>query len=260
MAYAVTDPHAPVGVFDSGAGGISVLRELRKLLPGEDFIYYGDSANAPYGDKTESQVCELAWRVTQNLLGRGIKALVIACNTASSAAGAFIRARVNIPVVAMEPALKPASMLTRGGKALVLATQVTLRLEKFRRLMELYGRDALPLPCPGLMEIVERGVTSGPEVDAYFADVARRVAGERIDAVVLGCTHYVFLRAAAQRAFPDSAVLDGNLGTARQLQRLLEAANLLSDKPFGETELITSGGAGDMAVMQRLLCMEPENG
>lgn len=244
---------APVGVFDSGVGGISVLRELRTLLPGENFIYYGDSANAPYGEKRADEIRELAWGVVERLLVRDIKALVIACNTATAAAAALIRERLDMPVVAMEPALKPASACTHGGKVLVLATPLTLKLDKFRHLMELYGQDALPMPCPGLMELVERGIVAGPEMDGYLADVRARVAGERVDAVVLGCTHYVFLRSAIERAFPQAQVVDGNAGTARQLERLLQARGLLRGGTQGGVELLTSGPESELALMRKLL-------
>lgn len=246
---------APVGVFDSGVGGISVLRELERLLPEEDFVYYGDSAHAPYGEKREDEIRALAWQVVEKLRLRGIKALVIACNTATAAAAPLIRERLDMPVVAMEPALKPASACAHGGKVLVLATPLTLRLDKFRRLMEEYGRDALPMPCPGLMELVERGLTQGPELDEYIADIRRRAGDARIDAVVLGCTHYVFLRAAIERAFPQARVVDGNEGTARQLARLLRERGLERGEPGrrGSIELMTSGEPGELELMRRLL-------
>ena len=212
---------APVGVFDSGVGGISVLRDLRALMPDEDFIYFGDGANAPYGEKSSGEIRVLAWNVVEKLLDRGIKALVIACNTATAAAAPLIRERLDMPVVAMEPALKPASACAHGGKVVVMATPLTLSLDKFKRLMSEYGRDALPMPCPGLMDMVERGVVDGPEMDEYLAGVREKIGDVRVDAVVLGCTHYVFLRTAVERAFPGAQVIDGNDGTARQLKRLL---------------------------------------
>lgn len=244
---------APIGVFDSGVGGISVLRELKVLLPDEDFVYYGDIANAPYGEKSKAEIQTLAWHVVQTLLSKRIKALVIACNTATAAAAELIRSRLDMPVIGMEPALKPASIRAHGGKVVVMATPLTLRLDKFRRLMELYGRDALPLPCPGLMELVEQGVTDGPRMAEYLAGVRRAAAGERIDAVVLGCTHYVFLRRSIERAFPEADVFDGNAGAARQLKRLLAERGLLREGGRGRTELMTSGSADEIALMQRLL-------
>ena len=248
---------APVGVFDSGVGGISVLRDLRALMPDEDFIYFGDGANAPYGEKSSGEIRVLAWNVVEKLLDRGIKALVIACNTATAAAAPLIRERLDMPVVAMEPALKPASACAHGGKVVVMATPLTLSLDKFKRLMSEYGRDALPMPCPGLMDMVERGVVDGPEMDEYLAGVREKIGDVRVDAVVLGCTHYVFLRTAVERAFPGAQVIDGNGGTARQLKRLLEECGLARGESgrVGSVELITSGDPSEIELMRKLLNM-----
>lgn len=248
---------APVGVFDSGVGGISVLRDLRALMPDEDFIYFGDGANAPYGEKSSDEIRVLAWNVVEKLLDRGIKALVIACNTATAAAAPLIRERLDMPVVAMEPALKPASACAHGGKVVVMATPLTLSLDKFKRLMSEYGRDALPMPCPGLMDMVERGVVDGPEMDEYLAGVREKIGDVRVDAVVLGCTHYVFLRTAVERAFPGAQVIDGNGGTARQLKRLLEERGLARGESgrVGRVELITSGDPSEIELMRKLLNM-----
>ena len=248
---------APVGVFDSGVGGISVLRDLRALMPDEDFIYFGDGANAPYGEKSSGEIRVLAWNVVEKLLDRGIKALVIACNTATAAAAPLIRERLDMPVVAMEPALKPASACAHGGKVVVMATPLTLSLDKFKRLMSEYGRDALPMPCPGLMDMVERGVVDGPEMDEYLAGVREKIGDVRVDAVVLGCTHYVFLRTAVERAFPGAQVIDGNGGTARQLKRLLEERGLARGESgcVGSVELITSGDPSEIELMRKLLNM-----
>ena len=248
---------APVGVFDSGVGGISVLRDLRALMPDEDFIYFGDGANAPYGEKSSGEIRVLAWNVVEKLLDRGIKALVIACNTATAAAAPLIRERLDMPVVAMEPALKPASACAHGGKVVVMATPLTLSLDKFKRLMSEYGRDALPMPCPGLMDMVERGVVDGPEMDEYLAGVREKIGDVRVDAVVLGCTHYVFLRTAVERAFPGAQVIDGNGGTARQLKRLLEERGLTRGESghVGRVELITSGDPSEIELMRKLLNM-----
>lgn len=248
---------APVGVFDSGVGGISVLRDLRALMPDEDFIYFGDGANAPYGEKSSGEIRVLAWNVVEKLLDRGIKALVIACNTATAAAAPLIRERLDMPVVAMEPALKPASACAHGGKVVVMATPLTLSLDKFKRLMSEYGRDALPMPCPGLMDMVERGVVDGPEMDEYLAGVREKIGDVRVDAVVLGCTHYVFLRTAVERAFPGAQVIDGNGGTARQLKRLLKERGLARGESgrIGSVELITSGDPSEIELMRKLLNM-----
>ena len=179
----------PVGVFDSGMGGISVLRELRAQLPGENIIYYGDTAHAPYGTKPPSEVMDRVRQVMALLMERQAKAVLIACNTATSVAAATLRAELSLPIIGMEPALKPASELRHGGRILVMATPLTLRLPKFQALMARYGEGAIPLPCPGLMELVEEGELDGPEVEDYLTRLLTPYRHTPLYAVVLGCTH-----------------------------------------------------------------------
>lgn len=233
----------PVGVFDSGMGGISVLRELRAQLPGENVIYYGDTAHAPYGTKPPSEVMDRVRQVMALLMERQVKAVLIACNTATSVAAATLRAELSLPIIGMEPALKPASELRHGGRILVMATPLTLRLPKFQALMERYGEGASPLPCPGLMELVEEGELDGPEVRNYLSALLQPYRDAPLDAVVLGCTHYVFLRPVLRRMLPpETALLDGNAGTVRQLHRVLEQRGLCREAPSpGRVELLTSG-------------------
>ena len=234
----------PIGIFDSGVGGVSVLREAVRQLPSEDFIYYGDTLHAPYGVKEPKEICRLAAGILGMLLNRGAKAVVIACNTATSAAGAYLRSEYpSLPIIGMEPALKPASLIRREGLLLVMATPVTLSLPKFQRLMELYGQGAVPLPCPGLMDFVENGELGGEKLNAYLESRFAPFQGRLVDAVVLGCTHYVFLREAIQRFFPpQTPVIDGNLGTVRQLERRLFKAELLSPaNRNGTVQFLTSG-------------------
>lgn len=244
----------PVGVFDSGVGGVSVLREAVRLLPRERFVYYGDCLHAPYGEREEEEIRKLAVGVTGELLAHDVKALLIACNTATSAAVGYLRKQLSIPVVGMEPALKPASQMRKQGKVLVLATPATLRLGKFQHLMEQYGQETIPLPCAGLMEFAERGELAGAELEAYLDGQLARFRGT-VDVAVLGCTHYVFLREAIGRALPGVPLVDGNLGTVRRLHFLLEQGSLLSDAPRGGVEFLTSGGAQDLARMRRLFEM-----
>ena len=230
----------PVGIFDSGLGGVSVLRDMAAMAPNETFIYYGDDKNAPYGTRPQEEILRLASAVTDTLLARNIKALVIACNTATSAAAAHLRAVLSIPVVGMEPALKPAALSAHGGRVLVLATPATLRQEKFQILYRQYGDNALVCPCPGLMEFVERLELDSPALDDYLEKILLPYRGETIDSAVLGCTHYVFLKTAIARHLPGVPLIDGNAGTARQLMRLLERGDLLSPGP-GSVEFLTSG-------------------
>ena len=210
----------PIAVFDSGLGGISVLRALVQRLPGEDFLYFGDSANAPYGVRPVAEVRRLTQDVIGRLYDRGIKAAVIACNTATSAAIGPLRAAFpDIPVIGIEPALKPA--VAHHRRVLVLATPLTLREEKFVALMHQCAgcAEIVPLPCPELVEFVERGELDSPALTAYLARQLGPYAG-RVDAAVLGCTHFPFARRAIRAALGGNVTLyDGSDGTARETLR-----------------------------------------
>lgn len=243
-----------IGIFDSGVGGISVLSEIRHLMPSEHLVFYGDNANAPYGTKAPEVVKERCLEIVRWMLSYPVKAIVIACNTASSVAAQTIRDKVSIPVIAMEPALKPAHELRHGGKILVLATPVTLALPKFQNLYALYGEGAEAIPCPGLMDLVEQEDMKGAE--EYLRTIFSQYPPDDLDAVVLGCTHYVFLRTIATSLLPEhTAVIDGNLGTARQLRRVLNEQNLLrAEDGKGSLQLFTSGDEHIMIPrMERLL-------
>lgn len=245
------DKDAPVGIFDSGVGGISVLREAVRVLPHERYIYYGDTAYAPYGTKPADEVLERVLAISDFLLARRVKALVIACNTATGVAAQSLRERLQIPVIGMEPALKPASEMRRGGSVLVMATPVTLSQPKFSRLMEQYGEGAIAVPCPGLMEFVERGALHGSALHAYLADLLSPFRERQIDCVVLGCTHYVFLRDEIRAFFPDSTqVIDGNGGTVRQLKRRLEEIGVL--RTSGEGGVVFETSLSDPQNLQKM--------
>ena len=231
----------PIGVFDSGVGGVSVLRDLVRLLPRERFIYYGDNKNAPYGTRSEEEIRALSLDVANWLLSRDVKAMLVACNTATSAARQTLRERLSIPVVGMEPALKPAYELHADGKILVLATPATLRQAKFHRLYERYGEHAVALPGPELVEFVESGRCEGDEIDAYLARRFADVQGEKLAAAVLGCTHFSFLKKALGRALPGVPLLDGNEGSARRLEYLLRENGTLREDGEGSVEFFTSG-------------------
>ena len=241
----------PIGVFDSGVGGISTLREMIRELPDERFIYFGDAANAPYGTKSTLEVIACVRGVVEYLMKKEIKALVIACNTATGAAAATLRKELSIPVIGMEPALKPASQVRKHGSVLVLATPLTLHQEKFENLMKQYGQGAVKVPCPGLMEIVEKD--DGTGALHYLQELFSRFDLDRVDAVVLGCTHYVFLKDMIRDLLPERiAITDGNAGTARQLKRVLAKADLLNGEGPGSVEFETSGTQTDLDLMKKL--------
>ncbi|MBQ7064414.1 MAG: glutamate racemase [Firmicutes bacterium] len=222
---------APIGVLDSGVGGISVLRAMTGLMPAEDYIYYGDSLNAPYGTKTAEEVQRLTFHAASELMGYGVKALVVACNTATSAAIMRLRERYpDMPVIGVEPALKPAAKAAPGGRVMVMATPMTLSEHKFRELTAAYCNQVriLPVTCEGLMEFVERGELDSPELDAYLRD--KLGPHLPVDAVVLGCTHYPFVADAIRKAVGSKAsIWEGGPGAARELQRRLQQAGLLRE-------------------------------
>ena len=248
----MADRFSPIGVIDSGVGGIGTLAALRRGLPQERFLFYGDTANAPYGTRSRDEVMGCINRIMDHLLAQDVKAVVIACNTATAVAAAELRARYDLPIIGIEPALKPAHEQRKEGSILVLATPMTLKLEKFRALYARSGEGAIPLPCPGLMELVER--EANDEARRYLLELFSPYDLNAVDAVVLGCTHYVFLRPILKNILPQTvSVLDGNEGTARQLRRVLAGKDLLSDGP-GSVILETSGNpAMVLPVMQRLL-------
>lgn len=245
---------AAIGFFDSGVGGISVLRSARQLLPYENYIYFGDNKNAPYGPRPLHEIQTLTRQGVDLLLEQNIKALVIACNTATSAYATQLRQTLQIPVVAMEPALKPASTLRRGGQIIVLATNATLRLEKFQTLMKQYGHGAVPVVGDGLVELVESGRYKSAAAIEQIQRLLAPHQAQPIDAIVLGCTHFVFLRQAVSAAYPGIPLIDGNEGTVQQLGRVLQANGIREPGPAtGSITLLSSGGEPYVQLMNTLL-------
>ncbi|GIW11906.1 MAG: hypothetical protein KatS3mg061_2963 [Dehalococcoidia bacterium] len=186
-------PDAPIGVFDSGVGGLTVVREVRALLPQEDIYYFADTAHCPYGDRPLAEVMELAAQVTEHLLEQGAKLIVVACNTASGAALQALRQRYPaVPFVGMVPAIKPACRLSPSGRVGVLATALTVQADLFSDVVHRFARDCrLTIQtCPGLAETIERGELSGERVFALLREYLAPLKAARVDVCVLGCTHY----------------------------------------------------------------------
>ena len=232
-----------IAVFDSGVGGISVLRQLRKVLPQERFVYYGDSANAPYGTRPTEEVRSLTLAASARIMENfPVKALVVACNTATAAAIEDLRAKYpDLIVIGIEPAVKLAADHHPGGNIGVMATQVTLREEKFDTLMNRFNDDRTiyKIPAPGLVELVEAGSGDSPEAQEFLRNLLAPYIG-KLDALVLGCTHYPFVKHNIQAILGSGTeVLHGGEGTARETKRRLSAANLLSEGT-GEVVIISS--------------------
>lgn len=249
----------PIGVFDSGVGGISVLRELVRLMPQENYIFYGDSRNAPYGSKTLEEVRFLTEEKVVYLLEQDVKAVVIACNTATSADVSILRSRYpHIPIIGIEPALKPAVLSAAHPKVLVMATPMTIREEKFRRLLEQYQEQAriYPLACPGIVEFVERGELTGTRLRSLLEHLLAPYLDKEIDAVVLGCTHYPFIREAIAEILPEEVrFYDGGPGVARETKRRLDDMGMRKTGP-GKGQVLFENSledAGQLELCRRLL-------
>lgn len=223
---------APIGVFDSGVGGLSVLRHIREQLPNESLIYISDNAFLPYGDKSPEQVRERVFYLAERLLGMGAKALVVACNTATAAAIHPLREHYpHLPIIGMEPGIKPALQHSKSGKVGILATSGTLTSGKFASLLERYGDGAEVLlqPCPGLVEQVEKGELQGGETKLLLANYIQPLLNQGVDALVLGCTHYPFLLSAIQQICGDTVtVVDTGEAVSRQVERRLSESGLLN--------------------------------
>lgn len=240
---------APIGVYDSGIGGLSVLRALREKLPNESFVYVADNAHAPYGDRAPDFIEARARQIAAFLVQRGARALVLACNTASVVAAQQLRKLHGLPIVAMEPAIKPAARITQSKVVLVMATTNTIRSASVARLCSAYGREVNVIlqPCPGLADQVERGeFGSAPTVDLLDKFIRPGIAAGA-DTIVLGCTHYAFLTSEISRiAGPTVAVVEPSDAIARQLARVLPAATA-PRRPASATTYYTSGSAPDMS-------------
>lgn len=238
-------PEDYIAVFDSGVGGVSVLRHLKKRMPCERYIYYGDCANAPYGTRPTAQVRQLTLAAVEKILAQyPVKALVVACNTATSAAIGHLRTLYpELIVIGIEPALKLAADRFPGGRIGVMATEVTLREEKFDLLLHRWGTACRvdKISAPGLVELVEQGLENSQAARNLLTPILSPYRG-KLDALVLGCTHYPFAEAVIQEILgPGTALLDGGDGTARETLHRLQLAGLLAAPGTGSVIFKSSG-------------------
>ncbi|HEU0053634.1 MAG TPA: glutamate racemase [Longimicrobium sp.] len=241
-----------VGVFDSGIGGLSVAREIRGALPHEDLLYLCDTAYLPYGDRTTEEVRARTLAAGRWLEANGAKVMVVACNTASGAALETLREHLAIPVIGLEPAVKPAVAASRNGRVGVMATVGTLRSERYARLVERYanGSRVLAQPCPGLADLVEDGHLDDDALWARMPEYTAPLKAAGVDTVVLGCTHYVFVRDAIARALgPEVALVDSGPAIARQTRRILEERGALAAEGEGSLRVLTTGDADEVGAV-----------
>lgn len=253
---------APIGVFDSGVGGISVLNELRRALPHEDFIYYADSGYCPYGGRPQAEILARAVAISDVLLAQHAKLIVVACNTATIAAVEYLRATYASSFIGMEPAIKPAVAQTRSGVIGVLATGAALAGERFHRLVAQHAGAVrvITQPCPGLVEQIEAGKLD----DAHTRDLVERytapLMAAEVDTLVLGCTHYPFLRPLiADVVGPAVHLLDTGAAVARQTRRVLEREGLLATRTVGgSVAWHTSGDPAQLAMIVEMLAINAD--
>lgn len=244
---------APIGVFDSGLGGITVMQELVKRLPQEDFLYVADSGHCPYGGKSAEEITARARAITEALLARGAKLIVVACNTATIAAIETLRADYPVSFVGMEPAVKPAAARTYSGVIGVLATGAALAGEKLHKLIREHagGVRVITQPCPGLVERVELGDLNGPQTRQLVERYTQPLLESGADVLVLGCTHYPFLRPLiAEVVGPRVVIMDTGEAVSRRAEALLLAEGLLVASPLpGKVQWFSTGDADATAVV-----------
>ncbi len=239
--------NSPIGVFDSGVGGISVLKHIHTLLPHENLLYVADSKYAPYGGRTPAEITARCFEIADFLIKKNAKALVVACNTATAAAIDAMRAKYDLPIIGMEPAVKPAAAATKNGIIGVLATVGTLKSAQFAALLETYGRnvEVVTQACVGLVECVERGELSNSSTLELIQQYCKPLLNEGADTIVLGCTHYPFVRPLIEQAVgKEVALIDTGAAVAKYLQKRLQELGLLSKaKKAAEVVFYTNSDA-----------------
>jgi glutamate racemase len=246
----------PIGIFDSGVGGLSVLREIRSLMPNEDIIYFGDQGHVPYGPRPMRQIQDFSEGITRFLLANHARIIVVACNTASAAALKYLRETFpGVPFVGMEPAVKPAAEKTQTGRVGVLATPATFQGALYASVVERFanGVKLFQNTCNGLVQQIEMGNLNGAETRRILEDALHPMLDKNIDTVVLGCTHYPFVIPLIEEIVGEKVrVIDPAPAVARQVKRLLEAAGRLNHKG-GSVRYVTSGDAESVRSILKLL-------
>ena len=255
------DSNSPVGIFDSGVGGLSVLRAIRAQMPEESVIYFGDQGHIPYGPRPMDQIRNFSEAITRFLLEHQAKIIVVACNTASAAALRFLREKFpNVLFVGMEPAVKPAAEQTATGRVGVLATPATFQGALYASVVERFanGAELFQNTCTGLVQEIERGNLDGPETRRILSDALLPMLEKDIDTVVLGCTHYPFVIPLIQEIVGEKVrVIDPAPAVARQVKRLLEAGRMKSQSAqIGDVRFYTSGEAKSLQSLLPVLLRE----
>ncbi len=242
-----------IGFFDSGVGGISVMRAARKLLPNENFFFFGDNRNAPYGKRPPEELRSFCLNDLQRLLDHGVKAVVAACNTATACYMDILQEQTDVPIIGISPALHRAQQARHGGEILAIATYATLHSQSFHKQMCEYGENVIPVVGEGLVEVVESGLSDTPEAMRVVEKLLNPYRTHNIDGIVLGCTHYPFLIHSFRRLFPNADYFDDSMEASQSLANLLDERGIRSDSTPGRTEYATSGDESDLRLMRKLM-------
>jgi len=253
--------NSPIGVFDSGVGGISVLRAIREQMPEEPVLYFGDQGHVPYGSRSIEQIQHFSEAITDFLLGQGAKIIVVACNTASAAALKYLREKFpDVAFVGMEPAVKPAAEHTQTGRVGVLATPATFQGALYASVVERFanGVELLQDTCPGLVQQIEQGNLKGEEARRILEDALLPMLEKNIDTVVLGCTHYPFVIPLIRQIVGEKVrVIDPAPAVAKQVRRVLEVRRMRSESESqGDLKIFTSGDPDELKAMLPILLGE----
>lgn len=255
-------PSSPIAVFDSGMGGVSVLKQLYKIMPNENYLYFGDSKNAPYGTKTTEEILRLTTKNFEYLLSKGAKAVVLACNTATSAAAAYLREKYpSFPIIGLEPALKPAALSSEYPTVVVMATPLTLREKKFANLLARFEDEAkiIKLPAPELVKFVEADRLGTDEINAYLRNLFAPIDKDSIDCVVLGCTHFPFAKKDIAKVLGNKVrFFDGGEGAARQTMHLLSDSGMRNPGTEKGTIIFENSDEKHIAFSKKLFSYETE--
>jgi len=258
------DKDAPIGIFDSGLGGVSCLGQGMYMLPRERFVYFGDSGVSPYSLMPKAEVKDLCFQACDFLVAKQVKAIVVACNTATSVAVTELREKYQIPILGMEPALKVATDFGLEGKIIVMATGMTLKSRMMDNLITRFGQghDIVKLPCRDVITLVESGIIDGPQMEVCLGKYFAEFNPDHIASVVFGCTHYGFLKRPLNKVLGEHIrIADGNEGTIRHLKQILKERNLLSGRDIGvsDAEIYNSGGPEFIANARKMLVQHLAN-
>ena len=244
----------PIGVFDSGVGGLSVWKELVKILPGESVIYYADTANCPYGPRKQNEIIGLTQKVVDFLIGKDCKLIIVACNTATAAAIEFLRANYDVPFIGMEPAVKPASLSSKTKSIAVLATEGTFNGKLYIETSQKFAKNINLNIKVGdkLVDIVEKGLINEPETEEHLKNLIKPLIEQNIDHLVLGCTHYPFLTGVLKKILPENVtIVDPAPAVIRQTKKILEQKKLLSNSKTNPDYQFYS--SGNVEVLEKLV-------